>query len=157
MPKFVHGISARQSVKNLFLLGKLCDLVLYFVPNLSHFFQRFAFRIFQMPFDQLLLHLSNDRFRTRFFDGASHGHDKACLFNHFWCESLWMVVRDVDVALAHRLDYDWVDSLGWNGPGALRAQSMLVGEGFGHLASSRILNTNKQHGTLCQAWIALRI
>src|SRR5437870_8258017 len=81
---------------------------------------------------------------------------RPCLFNHFWCESLWMVVRDVDVALVHRLDYDWVDFRGRNGPCALGVQSMLSGEGLGHLASSRVLNTDKQYGTLGHFWLSRR-
>src|SRR6266566_2911488 len=39
------------------------------VPDFSHFFQGSALRVFEMPLDQLLLHLSDNRFRTRVFDG----------------------------------------------------------------------------------------
>src|SRR5712664_2566321 len=85
-----------------------------------------------MPFDQFFLHLSNDWFWAGFFDGASHGYNEACMFDHFGCERSWMVVRDVNAALAHRLNYDWVDSLRWNGAGALRTQSMSLSERFGH-------------------------
>src|SRR5467141_5014533 len=78
------------------------------------------------------------------------------MFDHFWCESLWMVVRNVDVTLVNGLNYYRVDSLRRNGPGALRAQSMFLGEGLCHLASSRVLNTDKQYGTLSQPWASRR-
>src|SRR5207245_6039043 len=135
-------------------LGNLCDLALYFVSNLSHFFQLFAFWIFQMPLDQLLLHLSNDRFWASFFDRAPHRYHKTCAFDHFRRERLRIVVRDVYSAFQDRLDYDWVDFRGRNGPGALGVQSLLSGEGLGHLASSRVLKTDKQYGTLAQSWLS---
>ncbi len=75
------------------------------VPDFSHFFQGSALRVFEMPLDQLLLHLSDNRFRTRVFDGAAHCHNEACVPDRPGRKGLRMIGGDVYSAFSHSV-YD---------------------------------------------------
>src|SRR3989441_12978047 len=101
-----------------------------------------------MPLNQLLLHLSNDWFGTRLFDGAAHRYNKACVPNQLGRKGLGLIGGDVYSAFSHHVYNGRIDPTRRYCARALRIHPMLLGEGLGHLASSRILNTDKQHGTL---------
>src|SRR5712664_4807779 len=110
-----------------------------------------------MPLDQLLLHLSNSRFRTRLLDRAAHCYNKACASDQLWCKDLRMIEGDVYATFSHHIYDDRVDPHRGYCAGALRVHPVFLGECLCHLASSRILNTDKEYGTLSQPWASRRI
>src|SRR5207245_3294554 len=99
----------------------------------------------------------DNRFRACLFDGAAHCYNEACVSDQLRCEGLWMAGGDVYSAFSHHVYNGRVDPTRRYCARALRIHPMLLGEGLGHLASSRILNTDKQHGTPCQSWTSQRI
>src|SRR2546425_13175025 len=89
--------------------GQLHDLMLDLVPDFPHLFQRSALGVVQMPLDQFFLHLSNDRLRTRLFDGAAHCHNEACVPDQLGRKGLRMIRGDIYSTLSHHIHYDRVD------------------------------------------------
>src|SRR6266571_5758359 len=55
---------------------ELYDLLFYLILDRSYFFQRSAFRSSRWHFNQLLLHLSDHRLRTRLLDRTFYRHDE---------------------------------------------------------------------------------
>src|SRR5438128_2371149 len=95
-----------------------------------------------MPLDQLLLHLSNNRFRTRFFDGAAHCYNETCVSDQLGCKDFRLIGGDVYPTFPHRVYDGRVDPRRGYRTCAPRVHPVLLREGLGHLASSRVLNTD---------------
>src|SRR2546430_12881023 len=105
-----------------------------------------------MPLDQVPLHLSKNRFRTCLLDRAAHCHNEACIPDQLGRKGLWMIGEDVYSTFSHYINDGRVDPCRWYCARALRVHPVFLGKGLGHLTSSRVLNTNKQHRTLGQLW-----
>ena len=149
--------SSAISSSCLELRWQLHYLPLDLIPDSSNIFRGFAFRVFEMPLDQLFLHLSNNRFRTSFFDGAAHRYDEARVPDQFWREGLRMTRgRSIPSSRITSMTVGLIRAEGIV-PALSAFIPCFLAKALGHLASSCVLNTDKQYGTLGQPCLSRRI